>query len=195
MGDLTRLLARIKYWWGGFVDLGRRRGGISTRLWQLMGTILSRCMLVGVKKCLRGLVSFVWTAFWEHIFTTINLQVLGRQLVNRSYMCKAFEETPSHLLMHCQVAKEAWNFIFTIFGVNWVVPDSIALFIKSWKFPSLRGRRRTFWKLAPLIFIYFWWFGRQEIEGVLRDIEEDVIRLKSKFWVLFFRGLKCLILV
>jgi hypothetical protein len=40
-------------------------------------------------------------------------------------MCKRDGETIDHLLLHCLVAKELWDMVLTLFGVQWVMPRSI----------------------------------------------------------------------
>ena len=37
-------------------------------------------------------------------------------------MYKRDEETIDHLLMHCPVARELWNLVFSLFAVLWVMP-------------------------------------------------------------------------
>jgi hypothetical protein len=52
-------------------------------------------------------------------------------VVNWCSMCKKSGEFIDHLLLHCEVARELWTSIFSLFGVEWVMPRSgnrIALF-------------------------------------------------------------------
>jgi hypothetical protein len=37
-------------------------------------------------------------------------------------MCKKNGESVDHLLLHCEVAAWLWNYVFTLFGVEWVMP-------------------------------------------------------------------------
>lgn len=45
-------------------------------------------------------------------------------------MCKVNGETASHLLLHNEVATDISNFIFALFGVTWLVPTSITVFVQ-----------------------------------------------------------------
>jgi hypothetical protein len=37
-------------------------------------------------------------------------------------MCKENGETVDHILLHCLVARELWEFVFSLFGVKWEMP-------------------------------------------------------------------------
>jgi hypothetical protein len=40
-------------------------------------------------------------------------------------LCKRNGESISQLLLHCPIARELWNFIFSLFGVQWVMPQGV----------------------------------------------------------------------
>ena len=42
-------------------------------------------------------------------------------------MYKRDEETIDHLLMHCPVARELWNLVFSLFGILWVMPMGLRI--------------------------------------------------------------------
>ena len=47
-------------------------------------------------------------------------------------MCKKSGESADHLLLHCEVASALWNYIFTLFGLEWVMPRQILDLLTSW---------------------------------------------------------------
>ena len=40
-------------------------------------------------------------------------------------MCKCYEESVNHLLLHCPVAIELWAMVLGLFGVYWVMPKIV----------------------------------------------------------------------
>lgn len=64
-------------------------------------------------------------------------------------------------------------------GTEWVVPKTIALFVKSWVFPGLQVANRTHVS-------FFGFCGKKEIEEFFYDIEENVIRFKPTPFGTFF---------
>ncbi|XP_059629362.1 uncharacterized protein LOC132271881 [Cornus florida] len=76
---------------------------------------------------------FVWTATLGKILTLDNLRKRGNTIVNWCCQCKADGESVDHILMHCLVAYDCWNFIFSMFGVYWIMPKHSLQLINAWK--------------------------------------------------------------
>jgi hypothetical protein len=47
-------------------------------------------------------------------------------------MCRCSGETVSHLLLHCDVAFGLWSRAFDVFGIQWVLPESVADLLFEW---------------------------------------------------------------
>ena len=61
---------------------------------------------------------FMWTADLGRILATDNLQKRRVVALDGCCMCKKDGEFIDHLLLHCHVARELWNMIFSLFGVH-----------------------------------------------------------------------------
>ena len=48
------------------------------------------------------------------------------------YMCKHSGESMDHLLLHCEVVREVWNFLLRSFGLSWVFPATVSEFLFGW---------------------------------------------------------------
>jgi hypothetical protein len=64
----------------------------------------------------------------DSILTTDNLRRRRVIMLDWHCMCKNSGESSSHLLLHCSVARELWNFIFSLFGLQWVMPKDFFFF-------------------------------------------------------------------
>jgi hypothetical protein len=62
-------------------------------------------------------VFFVWITALGKILTQDNLRKRNVVVVEWYYMSKKSEEFIDHLLLHCDVAREVWSYIFILFGV------------------------------------------------------------------------------
>ena len=81
-------------------------------------------------------------------------------------MCKRSGESVAHLLLHCPIASELWSFIFSIFGVQWVMPSEIMDLMACWCNGLGRSRNIEIWRAAP--HCVFWCIWGREIVDVLR---------------------------
>ena len=91
-------------------------------------------------------------------------------MANRCYLCLSKEESIDHILLHCVLTRSLRNFLFSLFGVLWVLPYSIREALLGWLGPCVgrRGRKCSF----QLPCAFFGLFGRKETIGLLkrRDI-------------------------
>lgn len=65
---------------------------------------------------------FAWEAAREAILTGDNLRKRRKIYVNGCVMCKRDGESVNHLLLHCPVAWEVWNYLFRLANISWVMP-------------------------------------------------------------------------
>jgi len=55
-------------------------------------------------------------------------------------MCKKSGESIKHLLLHCDVARDIWCFFYSLFGVEWVMPQRVLDLLSSWGNSLGRGQ-------------------------------------------------------
>ena len=109
-------------------------------------------------KVLRRVAFFVWTAAMNRILTTNNLRKRRAIVLDWCYMCKKSGESTSHLLLHCPVARELWNFIFSLFGFQWVMPEGVMELLDCRWFGSGRSKTKKLWKsIIHCVFWCLWW--------------------------------------
>ena len=110
---------------------------------------------------------FGWAATRGAILTIDNLRRRRMIVTEWCYMCKKNAETSDHLLIHCDFATELWNFVLSIFGVQWVMPSSVKDLFACWN-QECRGERQQIpWRIAPFM-SYLVHLARKESSSVLR---------------------------
>ena len=108
---------------------------------------------------------FVWTAAMERILTIDNLR--RRVLVmDWCCTCKRTSESIAHLLLCCPVASDLWSFIFSIFGVQWVMPSGVMALLACWR--NGLGQSRNIEIGGQHLTVYYGAYGGREIVDVLR---------------------------
>ncbi|RVW33330.1 hypothetical protein CK203_085354 [Vitis vinifera] len=76
---------------------------------------------------------FTWEACWGKVLTLDQLQERGWTLANGCALCKVELETIDHIFLHCDKARLLWQLVFSIFGVWWVIFETIGeRCIKAW---------------------------------------------------------------
>ncbi|RVW23965.1 hypothetical protein CK203_092088 [Vitis vinifera] len=103
---------------------------------------------------------FVWEASWGKVLTQDQLKRRGWILANRCSLCCAEKETINHILVHCSKAKVLWDLVFSLFGVNWVLPFTVKDTLLGWCASFKDKKHRKVWRTAPLCL--FWRLGRKE---------------------------------
>ena len=68
---------------------------------------------------------FAWEASWGKILILEQLQRRGYSLANRCFLCHYEVDTVDYLLLHCVKTRALWNFLFSLFGVAWVLFGSV----------------------------------------------------------------------
>ena len=76
---------------------------------------------------------FLWTTARGGILTIDNLVKKNLPLVNWCCLCRCDEETVDHLLIHCRFASALWSEVLIMFGVQWVLLETIVSLLFAWR--------------------------------------------------------------
>ena len=103
------------------------------------------------------------------------LKIRGRHLANRCPLCRKEEENIDHFLLLCSSrVQDLWALLFTIFGVNWVLPGSVRETLNGWQGSLIRKNLKKLWLAAPLCLVWIIWKERN------KAVFEDVWCLQPK---------------
>nr|XP_033510409.1 uncharacterized protein LOC104090014 isoform X2 [Nicotiana tomentosiformis] len=127
---------------------------------------------------------FTWLSLNGACVTQGNLIKRNITLVNRCYMCQQQSESVNHLFLHCSVAKEIWNFFYTIFGLKWVMPQSTKQAFESWYFWRVGKSIRKIWKMVPAAI--FWCIWKERNRRCFDGISTPLYSLKAACLVNLF---------
>uniref|UniRef100_A0A2N9EIT8 Reverse transcriptase zinc-binding domain-containing protein n=1 Tax=Fagus sylvatica TaxID=28930 RepID=A0A2N9EIT8_FAGSY len=125
---------------------------------------------------------FVWTAALDRILTTDNLRRRRVIIMDWCCMCKNNGESPSHLLLHCSVARDLWNFILSLFGLQWVMPRDVRDLLACGGLVEEGQRLRNCG--TRFLIVCFGVFGGREILDLLRAKKEISWILNGLFFTL-----------
>jgi len=84
-------------------------------------------------------------------------------------MCKKSGESIEHLLLHCEVARDLWSYILTLFGVEWVMPRMVLELLTSWGASFGYGPAKEVWRLVLLCLMWCIWRERKSRVLWLRE--------------------------
>jgi hypothetical protein len=120
---------------------------------------------------------FVWTTTLGKILILDNLRKMNIIVMEWCYMCKISGESIDYLFLHCMVATELWSTILQLFGVVWVMPQSVKDMLGSWR--GQKGDRTLIliWQMAPLCLMWYVW--REWNAHSFEDCETGLINLKK----------------
>lgn len=96
---------------------------------------------------------FTWEAWWEKIMILGKVKRRGKQLPNRCYLCVMEEETVEHLLIHFSKTQILWNLILALFGICWVLGDSVKDTLVAWRRRDMEKWKKNIW--GPALFCMF----------------------------------------
>ena len=94
-------------------------------------------------------------------------------------MCCVEEETINHILIHCSKANILWDLVFSLFGVNWVLPFTVRDTLLSWYVSFKDKKHRNVWWAIPLCLFWTVWKERNRI--VFDNEALSTQRLKNSF--------------
>ena len=123
---------------------------------------------------------FVWEASWGRVLTQNQLKRRGWILANRCSLCCAEEEMINHILLHCSKAKVLWDLVFSLFGVNWVLPSAVSDTLLSWCVSFKDKKHRKIWWATTLC---LFWMVRKERNRIAFDNEVLLIQRMKNFFV------------
>ncbi|OVA15199.1 Reverse transcriptase zinc-binding domain [Macleaya cordata] len=136
----------------------------------------------------------VWAAVLRKIPTMDSLKHRGFCFPNRCEMCGCCEETASHLLLHCSVANEVWNFFLGAFSLRWCSPSSPAAMILAWSGCRFSKEGKTLWSLIPHAIFRVLWKIRNDVIFNSKVYPFHIIVLKVKSTLYYWgKGLGSLI--
>ena len=122
---------------------------------------------------------FAWEASWGRVLTQDQLKKRGWILANRCSLCCAEEETINHILVHCSKAKVLWDLVFSLFGVNWVLPSTVRDTPLGRCVSFKDKKHRKVWRAAPLCLFWTVWKERNRI--VFYNEVLSIQRMKNSF--------------
>ena len=83
--------------------------------------------------------------------------------MNRCYVCQMHEELINHILLHCAKTRTLWELLFTLFGVQWMLPASVRETLLGWDGSFVGKKRREVWRVGPLRIFWTVWKVRNKI--------------------------------
>ena len=116
-----------------------------------------------------GVGFFPWEVIWVGILTLDQLGRRGWRIPNKCYMCKEDEETSDYILLHCIKARNLWQLVFALFGVQWVMHSSIRGFFLGWSGSFVGKKGKKAWKVSPLC--VFWTIWRERNKRAINNWE------------------------
>ena len=127
---------------------------------------------------------FSWTATLGRILTIDNLRKRRVLIIDWCCMCKSSGESVNHLLLHCPLAQDLWNLVFTLFGISWVMPRGVEDLFACWS--GIRGNLNSgaIWKAAPHCLMWCSW--RERNSRTFSGEEQLVPKLKFSFFAISF---------
>ena len=126
---------------------------------------------------------FVWTVALGKCLTIENLRKRKVWILDWCYMCKCNGEPVDHLFLHCPIAMDLWAMVFGLFGVSWIMPQSVVGLLACWQGRFGHHRNGYIWLMIPHYLLWCLW--RERNSWCFEDKERSISDLK----LFFFRTL------
>ena len=116
----------------------------------------------------------MWAAAMDRILTMQNLRRRHVLVLDWCYMCKASGESTDHLLLHCPIASDLWSCIFTLFGLQWVMPKGVLDLLACWGEGRGKSKIQDLWNSIPhgIYWVLWWERNSKAFEGKERSVLE-----------------------
>lgn len=90
-----------------------------------------------------------------------------------------------HFLLHCPIARELWDLVFSMFGVVWVMPRGVLGVLQCWPRFSRRPAG-AIWGLIPHCIMWSLWHERNSrcfegCEQPIHDLKKSVLFTLSEW--------------
>ena len=103
---------------------------------------------------------FAQEAVWGKALTLDQLQQRGWSLANKCFLCLTHEESIDHILLHCCKVRVLWQFLFSLFGISWVIHSAVKDTLLAWQGSFVRRKRKKIWGTTPLCLFWIIQKGR-----------------------------------
>ena len=98
-------------------------------------------------------------------------------------MCKSNGKSVDRLFLHCSIAMDLWSMVLGLFGISWVMPQSVLGLLVCWQGRFGLHRNGYIWSIVPHCLMWCLW--RERNSSYFEDIERSISDLK----LFFFRTL------
>ncbi len=119
---------------------------------------------------------FTWLASLGKLLTADNLRRRNIILVSWCCMCKADGESVDHLFLHCNLARELWTMVFSLFGMQWVMLRRVVDVLACWKGRLGRHKNRIIRDAIPHSVLWCLW--RERNARTFEGSERNMLNLK-----------------
>jgi hypothetical protein len=127
---------------------------------------------------------FSWSAALGKVLTIDNLHTRGLILQEWCCICKCNGESVDHLFLHCSVASDLWALVFSMFGIQWVMPQTVLELLSGWLGWLGCHNSILVWKMAPHCLVWCLW--RERNARHFEDSERTINELKLFFFHTLF---------
>ena len=132
---------------------------------------------------------FFQTSALRKCLTIDNLRKRKIWILDWCYMCKCNGESVDHLFLHCPVVMDLWFMVFGLFGVSWVMLQSVVGLLACWLGQFGCHQNGNIWRIIPHCLMWCLWKKRNS--RCFDDIERSIPDLKLFFLQNFIRLVVC----
>ncbi|CAN1342454.1 hypothetical protein LINPERPRIM_LOCUS39462 [Linum perenne] len=127
---------------------------------------------------------FLWTAVHEGCLTIDNLKKRGFSLTNWCCLCKAEEESISHLLVQCNISRYIWEFFFKLFKIVIPMPKDLKGLAAMWV--GVKSDQACFSSLVRILpHAICWAIWKERNNRIFQDEERSINSIISQIsrWI------------